>query len=84
MQSLEIRDNWALAELAEAELRVPDINARIDGQRQLIEELAIGGYDITSANIVLDSLFISLFLCVQDRHRLRSILNVNGAEVRAA
>jgi hypothetical protein len=90
MQSLKIQDNWVLVELAEAEYRVPEINARIDGQRQLIEELASGGHDITSATIVLDSLFISLFLCVQDRHRLRSILNVNGAngasgaEVRAA
>lgn len=84
MQSLEIRDNWVPVELAEAEYRVPEINARIDAQRQLIEELAIGGHDITSANIVLDSLFISLFLCVEDRHRLRSMLNVNRAEHRAA
>ena len=51
----------ALAELAEAEYRVPEINAQIDAQRRLIEALAFEGYDITSAQLVLDSLLMSLF-----------------------
>ena len=50
---------------------MPEINARIDEQRQIIENLAVNGHDITSAKIVLDSLLMSLFLCVQERQRLR-------------
>jgi hypothetical protein len=38
MQSLNTRD-WGVSELAEAERRVPEINALIQRQRQLIEEL---------------------------------------------
>ena len=74
----------ALAELAEAEYRVPEINARIDAQRRLIEALAFEGHDITSAQLVLDSLLMSLFLCIEERQRLRSILNIKGAEADAA
>ena len=70
----------ALAELAEAEYRVPEINAQIDAQRRLIEALAFEGHDITSAQLVLDSLLMSLFLCIEERQRLRSILNIKGAE----
>jgi hypothetical protein len=61
--------------LAEAERRVPEVNALIDRQRQLIEELEQHGVDLTSAKIVLDSLLLSLSLSVQDRHRLRITLN---------
>jgi len=61
--------------LAEAERRVPEVNALIDQQRQLIEELELHGIDLTSAKIVLDSLLLSLLLYVQDRHRLRAMLN---------
>jgi hypothetical protein len=62
-------------ELAEAERRVPETNALIDRQRELIEELEGDGIDFTSAKIVLDSLLVTLSLCVQDRHRLRTSLN---------
>ena len=74
----------ALAELAEAEYRVPEINARIDGQRRRIEALAFEGHDITSAQLVLDSLLMSLFLCIEERQRLRAILNTKGKEADAA
>jgi hypothetical protein len=79
MQSLDL-----LSELAEAEYRVPEINARIDQQRELTENLADEGQDVTSAKIVLDSLLISLFLCVEHRQRLRSILNATSAGPKAA
>ena len=68
--------------LAEAERRVPEINALIDRQRELIEELDGYGGDPTSAKIVLDSLLVSLSLYVQDRHRLRMLLN--GTQTRVA
>ena len=61
-----------LNKLLEAEYLVPEINARIDEQRQIVENLAAQGHDITSAKIVLDSLLVSLFLCVQERQRLRA------------
>jgi hypothetical protein len=61
--------------LAEAERRVPEVNALIDRQRRLIEDLELHGTDLTSAKIVLDSLLVSLSLYVQDRHRLRATLN---------
>jgi uncharacterized coiled-coil protein SlyX len=83
MQSLDIRANLALAKLVavaastEAERRISELHARIDEQRQLIEELAIERHDLASATTVLDSLHISLFLSVEERHRLRSKLNVN-------
>jgi len=65
--------------LAEAERRVPEVNALIDRQRQLIEELELHGTDLTSAKIVLESLLVSLSLYVQDRHRLRATLNSGRA-----
>ena len=73
-----------LAELAEAEYRVLEINARIDAQRQLIEALAFEGHDITSVQLVLDSLLNSLFLCIEERQRLRSIITTKGAKADAA
>jgi hypothetical protein len=73
-------------ELLEAERRVVESNALIEYQRHLIDELAYDGHDITSAQIVLDSLLVSLSLQVQDRHRLRAMLNVKAAngQVRMA
>jgi hypothetical protein len=65
--------------LVEAERRVAESNALIEHQRQLIEELGYKGYDITSAQIVFDSLCVSLSLHLQDRHRLRAMLNVKAA-----
>jgi hypothetical protein len=72
-----------MIELLEAEWRVAECNALIERQRQLIEELGYEGRDITSAQIVFDSLLVSLYLHVQDRHRLRA-LNGKAAEVMEA
>jgi hypothetical protein len=68
-----------MSELLEAVRRVAEIHALIERQRQLIEELGYEGHDITSAQIVLDSLLVSLSLHLQDRHRLRATLNVKTA-----
>jgi hypothetical protein len=64
-----------MSELLEAERRVAEIHALIERQRQLIEELGYEGHDITSAQIVFDSLLVSLSLHLQDRYRLRATLN---------
>ena len=74
MQSVYIGRKQGRTELAEVEGRVPEINALIDRQRELIEELEQHGIDLTSAKIVLDSLLVSLSLSVKDRHRLRTML----------
>ena len=68
-----------MTELLEAERRVAELNALIERQRQLIEKLGYHGHDFTSAQIVFDSLCISLSLHLQDRHRLRAMLNVKAA-----
>ena len=68
-------DDRTLAELTMAEHQVADINACIDRQRQLVKKLAGSGKDTTSAEIMLDSLLLSLFLAAEDRHRLRTILS---------
>lgn len=72
------------AQLAEAERRVPEVNALIDRQRQLIEDLELHGIDLTSAKIVLDSLLVSLSLYVQSRHQLRRTLNGGRTKATAA
>ena len=74
----ELESYAILTELAVAERRVPEINARVDRQRQLIEQLAREGNDITSAEIMLDSLLLSLFLAAEERHRLRAMLNTRA------
>ena len=71
MHFLDAGNFTMAAALAEAERRVPEVNALIDRQRQLIEDMEQHGVDLTSAKIVLDSLLLSLSLSVQDRHRLR-------------
>ena len=68
-----------MIELHEAERRVAENNGLIDRQRRLIEDLAYEGHDITSAQIIFDSLCVSLSLHLQDRHRLRATLNANAA-----
>jgi hypothetical protein len=68
-----------MIKLLEAERRVAESNALIERQRQLIEKLGYDSHDITSAQIVFDSLLVSLSLHVQHRHRLRAILNVKAA-----
>jgi hypothetical protein len=75
LSELEASEQRALSELAVAERRVPEINTCVDRQRQLIKQLASAGKDVTSAQIMLDSLVVSLFLAAEDRHRLRAILN---------
>lgn len=67
-----------------AERRVSETLASIQCQRQLIEELERDGHDLTSARIVLDSLLVSLSLCLQDRHRRRVMLNAKCAAASAA
>lgn len=69
-----------MIELFEAERRVAECIALIERQSQLIEESIHEGHDITSLQIVFDSLLISLSLHVQERHRLRYMLNVKAAE----
>ena len=46
--------------------------------------LADAGADIASAQIVLDSLLISIFLWVQERQRLHSLLHAKIIEATAA
>jgi hypothetical protein len=72
---LQIQDNLRLSPLAEKDRQVRDLHARIDHQQRLIENLAIEGHDTTAAQIILDSLLISLYLQVQDRHRLSAMLS---------
>ena len=68
-----------MIDLLEAERHVAETNALIESQRQLIEELIYDGDDTTSAQIVYDSLCVSLSLYVQERHRLRALLNIRVA-----
>ena len=68
-----------MIELLEAERRVVENNGLIERQRRLIEKLAYEGHDITSAQIIFDSLCVSLSLHLQDRHRLRAMLNSKAA-----
>ena len=69
-------------ELLEAEWRVAECNALIECQRLLIEGLAREGRDLTSAQLVFDSLHISLHLYVRERNRLRA-LNGESADSEA-
>jgi len=76
---LFFQNEWGVRELATAERRVRDIHSQIERQHQFIDELAQDGHDCTSAKIVFDSLQVSLSLSLQDRQRLRTTLNVEGA-----
>ena len=67
-------DDALFGGLALAERRVTEINANLVHQRGLIEQLAEAGEDITSAEIMLDSLLVSLFVAAEDRHRLRALM----------
>ena len=64
-----------MVELLEAEQRVAECNARIERQRRVIEALVEQAHDVTSAQIVFDSLSlcVSLSLYLRDRHRLREL-----------
>jgi hypothetical protein len=70
--------NILITELLDAEWRIAETNALIEDQRELIEKLAYEDDD-TSAQIVFDSLCVSLALHVQTRHRLHAMLNVKVA-----
>ena len=61
-----------------------EFNARVDEQRQLVEKLTQEGRDATSAFIVLDSLTFTVFLCVQERHRLRMLADTKMVQANAA
>jgi hypothetical protein len=58
-------------ELLETERRVAECNALIERQRRLVEESAHQDCDVTSAQIVFESLCVSLTLYLQSRYRLR-------------
>jgi hypothetical protein len=59
-----------MLELIEAEWRVAESLVLIDRQRQLIEQLEDEGSDVASAQVVLDSLLVSLDLHMRYRDRL--------------
>jgi hypothetical protein len=65
-------------ELLETERRVAQCNALIEQQRRFIES---GRQDciMISAQIVFDSLCVSLSLHLQNRHRLREARAVGGS-----
>ena len=74
----DLENDAILTELAAAERQVSEIDECVDRQRQLIEQLGCRGDDITSAEIMLDSLLLSLFLAAEERHRLRAMLNAKA------
>lgn len=82
--TMQLAYKQLVTELAEAGRRVLEFNAHVDEQRQLIEKLAAERQDITSAQTVFDSLLISVFLYVQERHRLYMMLNDKAAQSDAA
>ena len=72
MQLEDNTDSSLAAKLAEADGQVRELNGCVDRQCQLITNLADAGLDIASAQIVLDSLLISVFLWVQERQRMHA------------
>jgi len=66
-------------ELKEVEHHIAESNSRIEGQRQLIEQLAFEGRDTSSAQIVFDSLCVTLSLHLQRRCRLHVLMNTKAA-----
>jgi len=61
MQLEDNTDSSLAAKLAEADGQMRELNACVGRQWQLITNLADAGSDIASAQIVLDSLLISIF-----------------------
>ena len=59
-----------MTELKKVEQCIAETNSRIECQRRLIETLGYEGHDIGSAQIVFDSLCITLSLHLQHRYRL--------------
>ena len=84
MQPEDNIDGSLVAALAEADGQVREMVACVDRQRQLICDLAEAGLDVCSAQIVLDSLLISVFLWVQERQRLHDVLHARSTKATAA
>jgi hypothetical protein len=84
MQLEDSTDSSLAAKLAEADGKMRELNACVDRQSQLITNLADAGSDIASAQIVLDSLLISIFLWVKERQRLHSLLHARIIKATAA
>ena len=84
MQLEDNTDSSLAAKLAEADGQMRELNACVEGQWQLITNLADAGLDIASAQIVLDSLLISIFLWVKERQRLHSLLHARIIKATAA
>jgi hypothetical protein len=76
---LRVSDDFGTTELAEAERRLQEISALIDGQRQIVEEAKQRGYDATSAKTVFESLQVSLSFCAQVWDRLENMLREQAA-----
>jgi hypothetical protein len=68
-----------MRELLQAERRVAEAHALIEQQRKYIEKLVYEGRDIISAQIIFDSLLVSLSLHVQDRNRWRCRLTLSAS-----
>ena len=79
-----VGEDHPVAQLVHVERGVREISELIDRQRKLIEKLQESRSDLTSANIVLDSLIVTLTLHLQERNQLRAIFNAEMAEVFAA
>ena len=84
MQLEDNTDSSLAAKLAEADGQMRELNACVGRQWQLITNLADAGSDIASAQIVLDSLLISIFLWVKERQRLHSLLHARIIKATAA
>lgn len=81
---MKFRDVKDMDELAELDGRIKQIHLLIIRQRQLIEELDQNDETLASAEIMFESLRMSLFLSLQDRHRLRTRLDIKSPEFEAA
>ena len=84
MQSARVGEDHPVAKLVHVEWGVREISELIDRQQKLIEKLQESRSDLTSANIVLDSLIVTLTLHLQKRDQLRAMFNAEMAEVFAA
>jgi hypothetical protein len=74
---------WAvkiMIELLEAERPLAESHGLFERQLQIIEELGYEGCDVASAQIVFDTWLVSLSMRLQDRQRLRGMLNVKAVE----
>ena len=84
MQLEDNTDSSLATKLAEADGQMRELNACVDRQWQLITNLADAGSDTASAQIVLDSLLISIFLWVKERQRLHRLLHARIIKATAA